>query len=101
MLRFAPPGFSRGFRTVLSQGEDGVEEFLICKNRNCRFLISLLEGNRLLRRSELILSACPEGDHEWSGCCPFCSQALTVIWKNKVPNCAHCTRPLQPEALVE
>src|SRR5216683_929607 len=37
-----------------------LEEFLICTNRNCLFLVSLREGNKLLRRSDLILSAWPE-----------------------------------------
>lgn len=54
------------------KGVFGVEEFLICRNRECRFLISLRDGNKLVRRADLILSACPECDHEWSGRCPFC-----------------------------
>src|SRR6267378_8712402 len=68
------------------KGEDGVEEFLICKNEKCRFLVSLREGNKLLRRSEIVLSACPECNHEWSGSCPFCLQTLAIVWQNKVPS---------------
>jgi hypothetical protein len=79
----------------------GVEEFLICKNRECRFLISLREGGKLLRREDLILSACPECSHEWSSRCPFCLQTLKVNWQNGVPCCSHCSRPLQPEAYLE
>src|ERR1700681_2648743 len=75
-----------------------LEEFLICTNRNCRFLVSLREGNKLLRREDLILSACPECTNEWSGRCPFCVQTLEVIWQSKVPCCSHCHRPLRAEA---
>jgi hypothetical protein len=78
-----------------------VEEFLICENQRCRFLISLREGNKLLGRADLILSLCPECDHEWSGRCPFCAQALEVIWQSKVPSCSHCKGPLRPDAHVD
>jgi hypothetical protein len=83
------------------KGVFGVEEFLICRNRECRFLISLRDGNKLVRRADLILSACPECDHEWSGRCPFCLQILMVTWQNKIPCCSHCRRSLQPEAHLE
>jgi len=83
------------------KGEDGVEEFLICSNEKCRFLLSLREGNKLWRRSELILSSCPECNHRWSSRCPFCVQPLEVSWQNKVQCCTHCSRPLQPEARAE
>src|ERR1700730_1056722 len=98
-FRAAPASLVAPERSV--RGRDGVEEFMICKNGKCRFLISLREGNKLLRRAELILRTCPECNHEWSSRCPFCVQALKVIWKNKVPSCSHCGRPLQPEAHVE
>jgi hypothetical protein len=78
-----------------------VEEFLICENQKCRYLISLREGNKLLGRAELILSVCPECDHEWSGRCPFCAQALEVIWQSEVPRCSHCRIPLGPDAHVD
>jgi hypothetical protein len=77
-----------------------VEEFLICENQKCRFLISLREGNKLLDRADLSLSAGPERDHEWSGRCPFCAQALEVIWQRKVPRCSHCGIALCPDAHV-
>jgi hypothetical protein len=83
------------------KGVFGVEEFLICGNRECRFLISLREGNKLYRRAELILRVCPECNHEWSGRCPFCLQTLTVVWQNEVPRCSHCSRSLQPEAYLK
>jgi hypothetical protein len=38
-----------------------LEEFLICKNRRCRFLVSLREDNNLLSRAELMLNVLPEG----------------------------------------
>src|SRR6267143_1319001 len=80
---------------LILQGEDRVEEFLICTNEKCRFLLSLREGNKLWRRSELILSSCPECNHRWSSRCPFCVQPLEVSWQNKVQCCTHCSRPLQ------
>src|SRR5260370_39079860 len=83
------------------KGEDGVQEFLICSNEKCRFLLFLREGNNLWRRSELILSSCPECNHRWSSRCPFCVQPLEVVWQNKVPCCSHCSRRLQPEAPAE
>src|SRR2546426_4624097 len=61
-------------RLSARKGVVRLEEFLICTNRNCLFLVSLREGNKLLRRSDLILSACPECNHKWSGRCPFCVQ---------------------------
>src|SRR5260370_24539259 len=93
--------FCRCAKGSLRKGGLRVEEFLICKNWECRFLISLREGNKLLRPADLIFVVCPECNHEWSGRCPFCLQTLKVIWQNKVPSCAHCSRPLQPEARVE
>jgi hypothetical protein len=80
------------------KGVSRLVEFLICSNRNCRFLVSLREGNKLLRRAELIFSACPECDHEWSGSCPFCVHALEVSWQNEIPSCSHCKRLLKPDA---
>ena len=94
-FRAAPAILVNPKRSV-PKGEAGVEEFLICRNEECRFLISLRDGNRLLRRSELILNACPECNHGWSSRCPFCAQALGVVWRNEVPCCSHCSRPLQP-----
>jgi hypothetical protein len=88
-------------RLSFRKGVFGVEEFLICGNRECRFLISLRGGNKLYRRAELILRVCPECNHEWSGRCPFCLQTLTVVWQNEVPRCSHYSRSLQPEAYLK
>jgi hypothetical protein len=82
------------------KGVSRLEEFLICKNQSCRFLVSLREDNKLLSRAELILSACPECNHEWSERCPFCLEILAVAWQSKTPSCAHCLRPLKPEVDV-
>jgi hypothetical protein len=79
------------------KGVPRLEEFLICTNGNCRFLLSLREGNKVWSREELILSSCPECDHEWSSRCPFCVQILDVTWQSEIPSCAHCRRPLKPE----
>jgi hypothetical protein len=74
-----------------------LEEFLICTNKNCRFLLSLREANKLWQRAELILTACPECDQEWSGRCPFCAQILDVTMQSEIPCCAHCRKALKPE----
>src|ERR1700757_1613050 len=78
------------------EGDSLLEEFLICTNRNCRFLVSLREGNNLLRSSELILSACPECNHKWSRRCPFCVRTLDVESRSQIPHCAHCGKALKP-----
>jgi hypothetical protein len=78
-----------------------LEEFLICKNRKCRFLVSLRADNKLLSRAELIFSACPECNDEWSGRCPFCVQTLDVTWQSEIPSCSHCRRPLKPDVDVD
>jgi hypothetical protein len=82
-------------------GGSRLEEFLICKNRKCRFLVSLRADNKLLSRAELIFSACPECNHEWSGRCPFCIQPLDVTWQSEIPSCSHCRKPLKPDADVD
>jgi hypothetical protein len=78
-----------------------MEEYLVCENPKCRFLLSLREGGRVYRRSEIPLSACPECSQKWSGHCPFCVQILEVIWRNGVACCLHCDRELRPDANVD
>src|ERR1700674_1528447 len=95
-----PPTSLTVRKLPVRKGVFRLEDFLICKNRKCRFLASLREGNNLLRREDLILSACLECNHEWSGRCPFCRQTLESIWQSKVPCCSPCSRPLQPEVYV-
>jgi hypothetical protein len=97
----AAPSSSRRDATVRLQGGFRLEEFLICNNRECRFLVSLRVDNKLFLRADLILSACPECNHPWSANCPFCLQALEVTWQEKVPCCAHCSKPLQPTKRVD
>jgi hypothetical protein len=77
-----------------------VEEYLICENPSCRYLLSLRTGRKLLRPEELILNACPECQSKWSARCPFCLQSLAVVWF-KVPVCSHCSRRLGPEVLSD
>src|ERR1700676_954582 len=99
LLNCGPPSTSLAVPKQSSRkGIFRLEEFLICKNCKCRFLVSLREDNKLLPGEELFLSVCPECNHEWSGRCPFCDQTLEVIWQTKVPCCLHCNRPLRPEA---
>jgi len=83
------------------KGVSRLEEFLICKNRECRFLVSLRDGSKLLRPGDIIFSACPECGHEWSGRCPFCLQSLKITWERKIPCCAHCQKPLKPEVRAD
>jgi hypothetical protein len=88
-------------RRVARKGVHRLEEFLICENRRCRFLISLRDGSKLIRRRDLIFRTCPECDHEWSGRCPFCLRTLEVTWERKIPCCSHCQKPLMPEVKAE
>jgi hypothetical protein len=74
-----------------------MQEFLICENPKCRYLICLREGNKLIRHSDLPISACPECDSKWSGRCPSCAEVLKVSWRNNVPYCSHCKESLQPK----
>ena len=90
-----PSGFLAVRMPSDHKGDSVLEEFLICSNRNCRFLISLREGDKLMRRSDLVLSACPECNHKWSGRCPFCLRTLDVAWRSQGPHCAHCDKPLK------
>src|ERR1700676_4903750 len=83
------------------KGDSVLEEFLICTNKNCRFLVSLRDGDKLLRRSELVLSACPECAQKWSGRCPFCDRTLDVAMRSQIPCCAHCSKPLKPGTQVD
>jgi hypothetical protein len=87
-------------RPSVRKGEPRLEEFLICTNPDCRFLVSLRDGSQLLRRADLILSTCPECNHEFSSRCPFCDLTLDVKWLSQVPCCANCSRPLKPETHV-
>ncbi len=92
---------ARAHKTIPAKGDSCLEEFLICENPECRFLTSLRQGDKLLRREDLIFSVCPNCDHEWSGLCPFCFHTLNVKWQGKVPWCTHCNTALLPEAHVE
>ena len=74
-----------------------MENFLICENAKCRFVIDLREGGSLLSRSQIVLNECPECGHAWSTICPFCSHPLEVELPGGLPHCSHCNRKLQAE----
>jgi transcription elongation factor Elf1 len=75
-----------------------MEQFLICKNPVCRFLLDLREGGKVLSRSEIALGECPECGHQWSSTCPFCLEPLDVSWRGKLPHCSKCLHKLQAQA---
>jgi hypothetical protein len=76
-----------------------MEHFLICENTACLFIIDLKQGGRLMSRSELVISQCPECGHRWSPSCPFCMQPLDITWNEKLPHCSRCLRKLQPKVV--
>ena len=78
-----------------------MEEFLICENASCRFVVSLRKGTSVYRRSELPLSSCPVCSQKWSGRCPFCDQTLEVIWRSNVPCRSHFDREFRPDERVD
>ena len=69
-----------------------MENFLICCNPSCRFVLDLQEVRRPLRRSFPLLNECPECRSSWSATCPFCTETLSVIWRGHHAVCAHCQR---------
>jgi hypothetical protein len=76
-----------------------MENFLICENSKCRFVVDLREGGSVLSRSQIVLNECPECGQPWSTVCPFCSQALDVGLLGGLPHCSHCHRKLHAETV--
>jgi len=77
-----------------------MQNFLICSNPTCRFVLDLQGAGKLFRRSRTVLSECPECGAEWSSTCPFCIQPLHVAWRDQQPCCAHCLRRFVAERLT-
>lgn len=75
-----------------------MENFLICQNPKCRFVIDLGKNGHGSRLQVRILHQCPDCGHPWSSACPFCSHPLQVAWPDKLPHCSSCHRKLQAEA---
>lgn len=69
-----------------------MENYLICGNPSCRFVVDMQETRKPLRRSLSFLSECTECGSPWSSSCPFCAQTLSVIWRGHHAVCAHCHR---------
>jgi hypothetical protein len=74
-----------------------VEKMLICENAACRFLVDLTEGGGFrLRRSNLVISGCPECGKAWLDRCPHCFAPLHVKWDAQDPHCLSCDKSLRP-----
>ena len=69
-----------------------MENFLICGNASCRFVLDLSEMRKPLRSSRFLLNECPECGSQWSAKCPFCSQPLSIIWHGHRAHCSQCQR---------
>jgi hypothetical protein len=69
-----------------------MENFLICGNPSCRFVLDLQEVRTPLRSLQSLLSECPECGSQWSATCPFCAQSLSIIWHGHRAHCAQCHR---------
>lgn len=74
-----------------------MECFLICTNPKCRFVVDLREGSKVLERSEFVFDRCPECNHPWSSCCPFCTRLLEADPQEFPHFCKNCGRALRPE----
>lgn len=70
-------------------------KMLICENPSCRFLIDLRENGKTMERSSLVIDFCPECGSGWSDRCPFCSEPLDAIFKER-PRCASCNKEFAP-----
>ena len=69
-----------------------MENFLICGNPSCRFVLDLQEVRKPVTRLGKLLAECPECASQWSATCPFCAETLSIIWHGHHAVCAHCHR---------
>jgi len=75
-----------------------MENFLICGNPSCRFVLDLQELRKPLRPPKSLLNECPECGSQWSATCPFCKEPLSVIWHGHRAHCAQCHRQFHTPA---
>jgi len=78
-----------------------LENFLMCTNPKCRFIVNLREGAQVLERSKIVIDECPECGSKWSSYCPFCEQPLEVVCRGGLSFCVRCNRSLQPEGQAD
>lgn len=75
-----------------------MQNFLICGNPSCRFVLDLRGAAKPLRRTRTVLNACPECGSAWLATCPFCVRPLNVTWSGHRSHCAHCHRRFHAQA---
>jgi transcription elongation factor Elf1 len=72
--------------------------FLVCANASCRFVVDLQQARKPLRRSQSLLSKCPECGSDWLASCPSCAEPLSVTWHGHRAHCAQCHRQFHAAA---
>ena len=55
-----------------------MNQFLICENAKCRFLLDRRLNGRSMDGVRTIVKNCPDCGGGWSSTCPTCGQALAV-----------------------
>ena len=75
-----------------------MENFLVCGNPSCRFVLDLQGVRKPLRRSQSLFKECPECGSSWLAACPYCTEALGVTWRGHHAVCARCHRQFHAPA---
>jgi hypothetical protein len=75
-----------------------MNHFLICENQRCRFILDRRVNGESLDGVRKILRQCPTCGSDWSSSCPFCDEALTINFVDRLPHTACCGRRLRVEA---
>jgi len=72
-----------------------MENWLICANAKCRFLIDFRRAKRASRLEAL--AQCPECGSQWMKHCPHCLEALDFQSGKQRVHCTYCHRSPQPQ----
>jgi hypothetical protein len=75
-----------------------MDNYLICENPSCRFVLDRRLNGKSLPSPQPILKKCPSCRSEWSSVCPFCSQALTIKFVQGHAHASCCGRRLRAQA---
>jgi hypothetical protein len=75
-----------------------MDNYLICANPSCRFVLDRRLNGRSPARPQPILKKCPACRSGWSFTCPFCSQALAIKFVHGLVHSACCGRRLRVQA---
>jgi hypothetical protein len=75
-----------------------MENYLLCSNPSCRFVLDLQELPKSSRPPVGFLEECPECGSQWASTCPFCLQPLSIVWHGHVAHCAGCHRKFHAQA---